>query len=69
VQLGTLRALEQGLQLDLERLDRLILSPTALSEARQLVTRFERFHVGVDLQSRRFLDERIPDPSAAGSPR
>jgi DNA repair protein RecO (recombination protein O) len=69
VQLGTLRALEQGLRLDLDRLDRLVLSPTALAQARQLVTRFERFHVGVDLQSRRFLDERIPDPSTAGSPR
>jgi DNA repair protein RecO (recombination protein O) len=69
VQVGTLRALEQALQLDLEQLHRLVLSPTALAQARQLVTRFERFHVGVDLQSRRFLDERIPNPSAAGPPR
>ncbi len=59
VHLGTLRALERGLQLEIDQLDRLALSPTALVEARQLVSRFQRFHVGVELRSERFLDETL----------
>jgi DNA repair protein RecO (recombination protein O) len=62
VHLGTLRALEQCLRLDAERLDRLSLSPAALAEARRLVTRFQHFHVGVTLASERFLDRLVPDP-------
>ena len=31
--------------------------PAALAEARQLVHRFQRFHVGVELRSERFLDD------------
>lgn len=56
VHLGTLRALEQALHLELERLDRLVLSPQALEEARRLVGRFQRFHVGVELRSEPFLE-------------
>ena len=59
VHLGTLRALEQGLRLDLDRLDRLVLTGPALEEARRLVTRFQRFHVGVALQSEAFLDQML----------
>lgn len=54
---GTLRALHHGLQLDLSQLERLALSPGALREAAYLVSRFQRFHVGVTLRSERFLDE------------
>jgi DNA repair protein RecO (recombination protein O) len=57
VQLGTLRSLEQGLHFELDQLHRLALSPQILAEARGLVTRFQRFHVGVELRSERFLDE------------
>lgn len=57
---GTLRALEQGLGWDLSRLDRLVLPPRALEEARRLVGRFQRFHVGVELSSERFLREMLP---------
>jgi DNA repair protein RecO (recombination protein O) len=60
---GTLRALEQGLDWDLARLDRLVLPPTALGEASRLVSRFQRFHLGVELQSERFLREMLPPPS------
>ena len=59
LQLGTLRALEQGLRFDLSRLHRLSLGPAMLAEARTLVARFERFHVGVELRSERFLEEML----------
>jgi DNA repair protein RecO (recombination protein O) len=64
---GTLRALEQGLAWDLPRLDRLVLPPRALEEAARLMGRFQRFHLGVELQSERFLREMIP-PAAASLP-
>jgi DNA repair protein RecO (recombination protein O) len=57
VHAGTLRALEGALRFDFRHLDRLILGPEALAEGRLLVGRFQRFHVGVDLRSERFLDE------------
>jgi DNA repair protein RecO (recombination protein O) len=60
VHAGTLRALEQGLRFDFEHLDRLVLGPGALSESRQLVGSFQRYHVGVELRSQRFLDETLP---------
>jgi DNA repair protein RecO (recombination protein O) len=58
--LGTLRALATGLRFDLDRLDRLALSPLALAEARGLLSRFARFHLGLELQSERFLNEIVP---------
>jgi len=68
VHAGTLRALEQGLRFEVSQLHRLVLPPRLLAEARLLVGRFERFHVGVDLRSRRFLEQRVPvaPPPAAG---
>ena len=57
VHLGTLRALEQGLRLGVARSDRLALSAQALEEAQRVVSRFQRFHVGVELRSQRFLEE------------
>ncbi len=63
---GTLRALEQGLRFDLAQLQRLALGPAALAEARLLVGRFQRFHLGVDLRSERFLDEMLsPRPASS----
>jgi DNA repair protein RecO (recombination protein O) len=56
VHLGTLRSLERGLRLDPERLGRLALAPATLAEARELVSRFQRFHLGLELRSQRFLD-------------
>ena len=43
---GTLRALEQGLRFDLERLDRLVLSRQTLEESRRILDRFQRYHTG-----------------------
>jgi DNA repair protein RecO (recombination protein O) len=57
VRLGTLRALERALRLGVPQLDRLVLGPRALDEARTLLTRFQRFHLGVELRSERVLDE------------
>jgi hypothetical protein len=69
VQRGTLRALEQGLAWDLSRLDRLVMPARALAEATRLVERFQRFHLGVELHSERFLREMIPGPgSGSASP-
>lgn len=59
VQRGTLRSLEQGLALEFDHLERLVLSPRALAEAQQLVGRFQRFHLGVELASERFLHEMM----------
>jgi DNA repair protein RecO (recombination protein O) len=53
---GTLRALEQGLRLPLSHLARLGLAGGGLAEARELLARFQRFHVGLELRSERFLD-------------
>lgn len=64
--LGTLRALEQGLRFPLAELSRLTLSGPALVEAQQIVGRFQRYHVGLELRSERFLDQmlrRLPGPT------
>lgn len=68
VHLGTLRALEQGLRFDLDRLDRLKLPPRALEEAHRILSRFQRFHVGVELSSERFLDEMLGGRDGRASP-
>jgi DNA repair protein RecO (recombination protein O) len=59
VRRGTLRALEQALRFDLERLHRLVLGPEIATEAQQLLARFQRFHVGIELRSARFLASRL----------
>ena len=66
VHLGTLRALEQGLRLDFGRLDRLGIGGQSLDETQQLISRFQRFHVGVELRSERFLDRILQQPCAPG---
>lgn len=56
---GTLRTLEQGLRFEIDRLGRLGLSGEALAEARRLMQRFRRFHVGVELRSEAFLESML----------
>ena len=63
VQLGTLRALEGALRLSPQQQGRLVLGPRALEEARTLLARFHRFHLGVELRSERVLDELFPAPA------
>jgi DNA repair protein RecO (recombination protein O) len=57
IHLGTLRALDRALRFPLDQLGRLALAGDALAEAQRLLTRFLGFHVGVELQSRRVLEE------------
>ena len=64
VHLGTLRALAQGLHFPLGELSRLTLGPGALEEAQQIVARFQRHHVGLELRSERFLSEVLRPRSA-----
>jgi DNA repair protein RecO (recombination protein O) len=61
--LGTLRALEQGLRFPLDGLARLALAGSALSEAQQIVGRFQRYHVGLELRSERFLNQVLRAPA------
>ena len=66
IHLGTLRTLERGLEFSPDRLARIALGGAALAEARRLIARFLRFHVGIDLRSARFLERMLPDlPVAA----
>jgi len=59
VHLGTLRALSQGLEMPLGGLVRIRMDPEALMEAKGLVTRFQRFHAGLDLRSEQVLEELL----------
>lgn len=65
VHVATLKVLQLGLQDDLDRLGRLAFSAEALTEAQQLVFRFQRFHVGMELRSERFLADLLDPPRAA----
>ncbi|MFK7894259.1 MAG: DNA repair protein RecO [Myxococcota bacterium] len=60
VELGTLRMLGAGLSSSAEALPQLELAERALPQAARLVFRFQRFHVGVELRSERYLDETLP---------
>lgn len=66
VGLGTLRTLAQSLRLELAQLPRLGVSSAALDEARGLLARFLRFHVGVELRSEAVL-ERLLAPGRRGA--
>ncbi|HVH05874.1 MAG TPA: DNA repair protein RecO [Myxococcota bacterium] len=69
VHLGTLRALEHGADLPLDRIERLALPQAALDEAVRLLDRFQRFHLGVDLRSREFLERALDEkPPSFDSP-
>jgi len=59
VHAGTLRALELLLRLDEDRLARLVLPAAGLEEARELLERFQRFHLGIELRSEPFLDAQL----------
>ena len=67
VGLGTLRTLAQSLRLELAQLPRLGLSGAALDEARALMTRFLRFHVGLELRSEPVLQALLATQRRAGA--
>jgi DNA repair protein RecO (recombination protein O) len=60
ISLGTLRALATGLALSADALATYALPASGVREAARLAFRFQRFHVGVELRSERFLDEALP---------
>ena len=65
---GTLRALEQGLRLPIDQLDRLALGREPIAEARTLLERFLRFHVGFEMRSQRVLEALLaPDTTRASA--
>ena len=67
VNLGTLRTLDRALELPLDGLGRLSLAGDALAEAQQLISRFQRFHVGLELRSERVLDGLLKDDARSGT--
>ncbi len=67
VHVGTLRALHQSLLLPFDRLGRLAIGPQSLAEAARLISRFTRFHVGLNLKSEPFLDEVLHQRSTPRS--
>lgn len=54
---GTLRSLEQGLALPLDQLHRLRLGGAVLAEAKEILERFQHFHLGLELKTESFLQE------------
>lgn len=60
LELGTLRMLQRGLSGPTDELPRIQLDGEALEQAARLVFRFQRFHVGLELRSERFLNETLP---------
>ena len=60
IELGTLRVLDAGLEAAAEDLVDIDIGPRWLAQAARVVFRFQRFHVGVELRSERFLDETLP---------
>jgi len=60
LEMGTLRLLDQGLRAHVSGLAAIGLGADALRQAERLAFRFQRFHVGVELRSERFLNEVIP---------
>jgi DNA repair protein RecO (recombination protein O) len=67
LELGTLRVLEDGLASAAKSLVEISLGADALAQAARLVFRFQRFHIGIELRSERFLEEILPigPPGAA----
>ena len=61
VHLGTLRALDQSLSFPLASAGRIGLSGPALGEAKSVIERFLRFHLGVELRSEAFLSSQMAE--------
>jgi DNA repair protein RecO (recombination protein O) len=60
IDFGTLRCLVRGMESGPEELPEISLAAGQLSQAARLVFRFQRFHVGIELRSERYLEETIP---------
>jgi DNA repair protein RecO (recombination protein O) len=60
VEFGTLRVLDAGLACPIDELSKIELPSHSMEEAARLVFRFQRFHVGIEMRSERFLEEILP---------
>ncbi len=60
IALGTLRLLDSGLACSIDDLATIEIPLAAIAEAAYLVFRFQRFHIGIELRSERFLEEILP---------
>jgi len=54
---GTLKILNRGREISLDKIDRLAFSQQALSESKEILSKFIRFHLNKDLKSLRFMDK------------
>ncbi len=66
IHLGTLRALERGLAFGLQDLDRIAMREAEIAEADWLMTRFQRFHLGLELRSEGLSRDITAMTSGAG---
>jgi DNA repair protein RecO (recombination protein O) len=60
LEFGTLELLARGLASPAESLALIVMGADALAQAARLVFRFQRYHVGIELRSERFLEEILP---------
>lgn len=60
VALGTLRRLDEGLGSPVEALAAIEVPAHSMQEAAALVFRFQRFHVGIEMRSERYLEDVLP---------
>jgi DNA repair protein RecO (recombination protein O) len=67
ITLGTLRLFNRGLASSVDDLTSIEIPLAAMADAAHLVFRFQRFHIGIELRSERFLEEMLPvvGPAAA----
>ncbi|MFP6654848.1 MAG: DNA repair protein RecO [Myxococcota bacterium] len=60
VALGTLRRLDAGMASPIDALTAIEVPAHSMQEAARLVFRFQRFHVGIEMRSERFLEDVLP---------
>lgn len=65
VDLGAARQLDEAMSSEMRELAGFTMSGRALAQAERLVFRFQRFHLGVELRSERFLGEILPATGSA----
>lgn len=63
--LGTARVIDEISRTDLEKMHRIRFTSQALSESREVLSRFILFHLGKDLKSLKALAELAPSPRKA----
>ena len=57
ISLGTLKLLEQAGNLSFDKIERLIFSPQALKESRDIMPQFVQYHLGKELKTLKFFEK------------